>query len=541
MMASANDTTRVRLVELLAALSLGTDLGLGLPMEHVLRQTFIALRLGERLGMRADELATIRYVSLLSWIGCHVDAHEQAKWFGDEQATRRAFYYVDEGRTLELLSFFVRNIGAGSPPLRRARLGVAFLGDGLRDMATVARSHCGIAEALAERLGLGEAVRTSLAQTFERWDGKGDPNGMPGAEIRLPARLVNLADVVEVFERAGGVATAIEVAERRRGGQFDPELVELFRGEAVSVFADLDAVASPRLLASITPVHDTELSGERLDSALDAIAEFVDLKLPYAMGHSRGVADLAAGAASALGLPASDARLLRRAALVHDLGRLGVSNAIWDKSGPLDHTEMERIRLHPYLTERMLAVAPGLAVLGTIAAQHHERLDGSGYPHRSRGDALSMAVRVLAAADAYRASCEPRPHRPASTAADAAASVRDDVRAGRLDGGAVDAVLAAAGHRPRRRGLWPAGLTAREVEVLRLVAGGHTHAEIAARLVISRKTARNHIEHVYLKIGASNRATASVFALRHGLLTGEQLDDRGGDASGDRKDEAPAP
>ena len=191
---------------------------------------------------------------------------------------------------------------------------------------------------------------------------------------------------------------------------------------------------------------------------------------------------------------------------------------IWDKRGPLTRTEMERVRLHPYLSERMLAFSPALATLGAIAGQHHERLDGSGYPRGLAGDAITPAGRLLAAADAYQAMTQPRPHRPAHSAEEAAAELRDEVAAGRLDGDAVDAVLRAAGHRVRRRREWPAGLTTREVEVLRLVTYGLSNQEIAARLSISRKTASNHIEHVYAKIGASNRARAALFAMKHGLM-----------------------
>jgi DNA-binding CsgD family transcriptional regulator len=210
--------------------------------------------------------------------------------------------------------------------------------------------------------------------------------------------------------------------------------------------------------------------------------------------------------------------LLRRAALVHDLGRLGVSNAIWDKPAALTPPEWERVRLHPYLTERMLASSSALAPLGALAAQHHERCDGSGYPRGQSADVLSPEARILAAADAYRAMLEPRPHRPPRTPTEAEAELRTDVREGRLDGDAVNAVLSGAGHRVRRRREWPAGLTPRELEVLRLLARGASNKEIARVLVISPKTVGNHVEHIYLKTGARSRAAASLFATRHGLI-----------------------
>src|SRR4029453_7454553 len=209
------------------------------------------------------------------------------------------------------------------------------------------------------------------------------------------------------------------------------------------------------------------------------------------------------------------------AGLVHDFGRLGVSNSIWDKRGPLGAGEWERVRMHPYFTERMLQQSSTLAPLARIAVQHRERLDGTGYPRGLAGNAISAHARILGAADAYQAMREPRPFRHPRTSADAAAELRADVRAGRLDSDAVEAVLVAAGHRVVRRRKGPAGLTAREVEVLRLLACGHSNKEIAGRLMISPKTAGNHIAHIYTQIGTSNRAGASLFAMRHGLLPEE--------------------
>ena len=230
------------------------------------------------------------------------------------------------------------------------------------------------------------------------------------------------------------------------------------------------------------------------------------------------MAELAAATASGLGLPEDETSTLRRAGLVHDLGRLGVSNSIWDKPGPLGAGEWERMRLHPYMTERMLHQSEVLAPLGAIAVQHRERLDVSGYPNGLSGAGISRSARILGAVDAYRSMREPRPHRPPLRADAAAAELQADVRAGKLDGDAVAAVLAAAGHPVGARLDRPAGLTAREIDVLRLVARGHSSKQIAAELVITPKTARNHIEHIYTKIDASSRVAASLYATEHGLL-----------------------
>ena len=376
-------------------------------------------------------------------------------------------------------------------------------------------NHWRAASALSEDLGLSDAVRDSVAQTFERWDGKGEPDGMKGEEVLPSARLVHLADVAEVFHHTGGVEAAVEVARARSGGQFDPALVKLFEAEAEAIFAELEQVTTWDAVMGKAPTASRELSDDELDRVLAAIADFVDLKSPYTLGHSRGVAELAAAAAGELG---ANTQTVRRAGLVHDLGRMGVANTIWDKRAPLTAGEVERVRLHPYYTDRILASVPALACLAPVAAQHHERLDGSGYPRGSTAESLTpggaAARRGRLLSSVVGAAAVPggsRCQRGRRTSA-------DEVKAGRLDGGAVDAVLRAAGHQVRRNREWPAGLTAREVEVLRHLARGMSQKEIAERLVISRKTASNHVEHIYAKIGVSNRAMASLFATRHGLL-----------------------
>jgi HD-GYP domain-containing protein (c-di-GMP phosphodiesterase class II) len=517
--ASSISRSKVRLAELVALLSLGTDLGLGQPMEHMIRACLIALRLGERLDLAESDRGVVYYSGLLAWVGCHTDAYEQAKWFGDDTTLKRdAHYYYDMGKVGPAISFMVKHVGGPERPLvERTRVGVAFMGEGRRALMALAENHYHATDELVVRLGLGEEVRESLRQTYERWDGKG-AYGMKGEEIAVSSRLINLADVVEVFGRTGGVEAAVMVARERSGTQFDPDLVEAFCEQAPMVLSELDSEPSWDAVIAAEPALATEIEGEELDQALQAIGEFAELKSPSMMGHARGVTELATEAAREFGLPEADVMALRRAACVHDLGRLGVPNTIWDKPGPLSRSELERVRIHPYLTERMLAFSPALAGLGQLAVQHHERLDGSGYPRGLSGDAISPAARLLAAADVYQAMSEMRPHRPARDPGDAAAELRHEVTAGRLDGQAVDAVLRAAGHRVGRRREWPAGLTTREVEVLRLLARGLANKQIAGRLVISTKTAGSHVEHIYTKIGVSNRAQASVFAMKHGLM-----------------------
>jgi HD-GYP domain-containing protein (c-di-GMP phosphodiesterase class II) len=521
-MASQADRSHVRLAELVAALSLGIDLGFGQPMEHVLRQCLIALRLAEGLGLDEEERAVVYYTGLLVNVGCHSDAHEQAKWFGDDIGAK-SIKYDHEPRSLAMTFAGMRFIGAGNPPLHRFRLGLEFVISGHREVDGMIEHHAAIARSMAEHLGLSEEVLEAIGAAYERWDGRGWPGELRGDEVPLAARIAQVAEFVEVANRIGGVEAARRLARERRGEQFDPAVADLIETEAEVILSGLDGVATWDAVIEAEPALAVVLSGERFDAALTAIADFVDLKSPYFLGHARAVSELAAEAGRALGMSEDELRTLRRAGLVHDLGRMGVSNAIWDKRGPLAAGEWERVRLEPYVTERMLCQSDALAPLAAIAVQHRERLDGSGYPRALSGAAISQPARVLGAADAYQAMREPRPHRPPLSDGDAAAELRGEVRAGRLDGDAVEAVLGAAGHRVSRRREGPAGLTQREVEVLRLLARGLSNKEIAQRLVISPKTVGNHVEHIYAKIGASTRAAAGLFAMRQGLLPEEEF------------------
>ncbi len=521
-MSGDTDRTHVRLAELVASLSLGVDLGFGQPMEHVLRQCLIALRLAERAGLGEEDRVAVYYTALLITVGCHSDAHEQAKWFGDDIALKADKYDYDV-HSLRAVAASIRRIGSGHPPAQRLRVGFEFARSGFREVSDMINQHAALAQSLARELGLSDAVAAALGSAYEQWDGRGWPGELRGTEIPVASRVAQIAEFTEVANRVGGPGAAIDLARRRAGRQFDPQLAALLCAESEAILDGLEGVGTWQAVIDAEPALGVVLSADDFDGAMLAVANFADLKSPYMLGHSHAVAELSAAAGVQLGLTDGEVRELRRAALLHDLGRLGVSNAIWDKPGPLGAGEWERVRLHPYLTGRMLEQSSALAPLGAIAAQHRERLDGSGYPRGLSGAGISSAARVLGAADAYQAMCEPRPHRPRRPATEASAELRAEVRAGRLDADAVGAVLAAAGHRVPRRQEGPGGLTRREVEVLRLLAQGLSNRQIAERLVIAPKTAGNHVEHIYVKIGTSNRAAASLFAMRHGLLPVEAM------------------
>jgi len=507
----------LRLAEVLAAFSLATDLGMGQPMDHVLRSWLIARRLCERLGLGEGQAAALYYVLVLAWVGCVADTTEVSAWFGDDIGFRGDSYQVDLAG-LPMMGFVLSHVGVGAPFLHRVRLAANLVLTGGRAVERGLMAHCLTTTQMAERLSLPAEVCDPLRQVFTRWDAKGVPDGVGGEEIALPVRLFHLADTVEVYHRAGGVDAAVELARTRRGRHFDPQVVDLFCASAAEVLTDMDPLGECSALIEAEPALRRPLSERELDSALETLADFTDVRFPSRAGHSRGVARLAVTAAGLYGLPEAETVTLRRAALLHDVGMHGVPASVMNRPGPLTGTEAERLRLHSYWTERALARPAALARIGAIASMACERLDGSGYHRGLSGAAIPVAARILAAADVCHAMSEPRPHRPALSPKHAAAELRAEVRAGRLEAGAVDAVLAAAGQQRSKRRVGPAGLTPREIEVLSLIARSASTRQVARSLGITPKTAETHIERIYAKIGASNRSTATLFAMRHGLL-----------------------
>jgi HD-GYP domain-containing protein (c-di-GMP phosphodiesterase class II) len=410
--------------------------------------------------------------------------------------------------------------GRGHGRRRPMLVGRAVVG-GARHGRELLRSVCEAGSLLAARLGLGAGVAAAISQQFERWDGKGGPLGLAEDEITPAARISEVATQALIFHRAGGSDAAMAMVRDRAGGWFDPSVADAFQRHGHELLRANDFVDPWQSVLDTEPPPVRRVRPGALDAVARCFADMVDLKSPYTLGHSTQTALLAELAGRELGLDASALTELRRAALLHDLGRVGVSSGIWDKQVALTRSEREQIRLHPYHTERILACSPTLAPLGRIAGLHHERLDGSGYHHGFLGAAIPFPARVLAAADAFQSWTQDRPHRVARSPAGAAEQLGDEARAGRLDTDCVRAVVRAAGLQPTpRRESWPAGLSDREVEVLRLAARGLSNREIAENLVISRRTAEHHLQHVYAKIGTSTRAAAALFAMEHDLLRG---------------------
>jgi HD-GYP domain-containing protein (c-di-GMP phosphodiesterase class II) len=511
----------VRLAELLATLSLVTDLGNGQPLEKALRGSLLAVRIGRELGLKEQDLSDAYYVAMLSGLGCTAFAHELSQAVGgDEIRMKAVFQAVDPGRPRELLASLLFHLAEDRPPLERAGVVLRMLARGRAFFELSVATDCEAAGRLAQRLGMSDGVRDGLAHLITRWDGKGVP-AVAGEAIAINGRVGHFAYVAEILHRHVGRSALLEVIRGRRG-EFDPAVVEAFLRIAPDVLAEIEpeSVWDPALAAE--PEPRTELPDSRLDDVARTFADFADLKSPFTLGHSTGVARLAEAAARHLNMADEAVTELHRAGLLHDLGRVSVPNGIWEKPGPLSAAEWERVRLHSYYTERVLAVSPAFHPIALLAGMHHERLNASGYHRGVPAAVIPVGARILAAADAYQAMSEERPHRIALAPPEAAANLNAEVKSGRLDREAVEAVLEAAGQPTSRlRVTWPGGLSDREVQVLRLVAKGKSDKHIGRVLFISEVTVHHHVRHIYDKIGLSTRAGAALFAMEHDLIQAE--------------------
>jgi HD-GYP domain-containing protein (c-di-GMP phosphodiesterase class II) len=464
----------LRLSELLAALSIVIDVGMRRPPGEAVRICLLATSLGRALGLEQVALRDVFYTGLLQDLGCGPVIVDYVVADGEEPVE-----LVDE-------DFF--------------------------------RASCEVGGIMAERLQLGGPVRDSLLQVFERWDGRGRPRGLAGEEIPAPIRVARVATHAVVLQRMVPGEAGIDAIQRRSGFSLDPHVCKALITEPSLLDHPVPETWDSLLAAE--PEPHIIIGRDQVDEIARAFGDRTDMfGRGYLRGHADGVASLAAAAASAAGLDSDEQRGIRWAGSLHDLGRVAVPVDVWTKPGPLTAAEWELVRLHAYHTERILTRSAIFEPLAIIAGTHHERCDGSGYHRRARAHELPASSRILAVADALQAMTQRRPYREAMPLPVVADELADEVHSGRLDAQALDAVLTAAGA-PRRdlAVSRPAGLTKREVEVLRLVAMGFANKEIAAQLGLSPKTVDNHVQNVYAKIGVSARASAGMFAMQHHLV-----------------------
>jgi len=507
----------VRAAEVIATACLATDLGMGFPFEHGLHGTLMAMRLADLLDVDPQTESQTYYASLLMYSGCTTDSDVAAGIFGGSRTENLT--PVQSGSRTQALAGFLRALPApNDPPHRRIYDVTRRLVPAARFVKPHFAALCEVAEMMAKRLGLPPAVHGLFAYLTDRWDGKGMLKRGKGDDIPLPVRIVHVARDAAYQRVLAGDDLAVETVRRRAGHAFDPVIAGRFVENAPEI---MDAAEAPGSAWEATlaaePRPRLTLEGEGIDRALAAIGDFADLVSSDLSGHSAGVAELTGAAAHVCGFDPVDVALVRQAGFVHDVGRVAIDPRIWQKPGALTIDEWEQVRLHPYHTERVLLPSSPLASLAEVACTHHERLDGTGYHRRMSAASLGPHARLLAAADAFHAMGEPRPHRGGLSAERRAEVLSEEARAGHQDSQMVAAVIEAAGQTPPSVER-PAGLTEREAEVVGLLARGLQTKQVARQLEISIKTADHHIQNAYRKIGVSTRAAATMFAMEHGLV-----------------------
>ena len=517
----------IRRADFMMVLAYASDLATGHSRDFALRSCVLAMRIADLANLPAGTRRDAYHQAMLRYVGCNADTHLLSAAFGDEIELRRALVGLDMGDRAELGKVFVQAFKRLyfdlEFPAREAAI-EAGLAQAVAISRPVLAAHCEVAQRIGERLGLSEEICRNLGQIYERWDGKGLPRGLSGDEVLPAVRLITLAQDCIALSDAVGVTEMSGIIAGRADGPYEAELALLVSTNAAALMDGIGATVDRETILGLEPDPPVTLDEAACEEAFLAIADMIDMRMPFTQGHSRAVAELADAASRAMGLPSEDVRALRWAGYIHDIGELVVPVATWMRNGPLSVRERDAVQLHSYYGERALASfgREGEAMAGLVE-RHHERLDGSGYHRKASASDLSPAARILAAAEVFQTSREERPHRKALSAEAAAAKLRSEVREGCLCADAAEAVLQAAGQPSRRaRPMALAGMTPREIEVLRLIAAGLTAKETARKLDISPKTADHHIQSVYGKIGVTTRAAAALYAVEHGLLRSDQ-------------------
>ncbi|MBM3940164.1 MAG: HD domain-containing protein [SAR202 cluster bacterium] len=507
----------IRLAEIVGSLFLATDLGNSQPLETALRCTLLAMGLGREMGLSTPDLACVYWGGLLRFVGCLSTSLEESSFSGDDLELRALLLAADLHDPSDLGPRLEHGLGRQLSPARRDQAVRSFIERGPRLAPAVLKSHCEVGVKLARRLGMSEPVTTVVDAYHERWD-DGGLKGLRAEAIPAAARVLDFAQTVVANAHALDAEELRSLLARRSGKQFDPDILPVFTRKAVAGWLDTESVWASAMLAE--PGAPRLLPATELVDLARVLGDYSDLKSPFSLGHARGAARLVVEAGRALRMPPLAIEQVEVAALLHDLGDANLPAGMLHKAGPLDQGERERVRGHAYYTERILSASPALAPLGRMGASNHERLDGSGYPHGLTGPSLGIETRLLAVANWYEGALREKPYRPALSRDLAASQLRDGVRRGLFDARVATAVLDIAGDKPSRKTIaYPAGLTDREIEVLRLVGGGMTNKEIAAQLTISPRTVQQHTLHIYEKIDVSTRAAATLFAAEHSLFS----------------------
>lgn len=409
------DERRVRLSEVVSSLSMALDITEGQPAGHAMRNCWIGMGLARAIGLDGPARSSLFYALLLKDLGCSNNASKMSYLFGgDDIAAKRNFKTADTTRVIDRVRYIARNVAPDGTLLQKSRSLAHLVRKGPSEAASLITLRCERGANIARVFGLSEDTARAIQALDEHWDGRGHPYGIRGSDIPLLGRILCLAQTVEVFHARDGVDGALAMARRRSGKWFDPDLVRALiglRGDA-AFWNTLSDPNLPERLAAIEPDdHVMHADESMLDRISWGFAQVVDAKSPWTYRHSEGVAQIAVGIGQAQGLTIQELRDLRRTGLLHDIGKLGVSNTILDKPGQLTEDERAAVRRHPEFSERILRSVPCLRHIAELAATHHERMDGRGYYRGIDRSGLSRAARALVVADIFEALSAERPYR----------------------------------------------------------------------------------------------------------------------------------
>jgi HD-GYP domain-containing protein (c-di-GMP phosphodiesterase class II) len=488
------------------------------------------MHIADLLQLSPEQQTGLYYAELLMDAGCTAwTSRLAASFMSDEIVARREFFFFsDFGNPVDVLTWLKDFMAVGAPAHVRAQRVLNFALHGRESMREGFRNTCEVAQRFAQRLGMSEEVQTALLSVFEQWDGSG-PNATRGELVPITSRIVYATSLLEAFHCMAGRAAAIRLAQQRRGKAFDPSVVDAFlsicREEVFWEGLERES-AWTTVLSMEPPSPYRYIRKEKLEDVALSFADFADLKSFYSAGHSRRVGDLAERMAGRRLLSNDEIATIRRGGLIHDLGLVTVPSFTLDK--PQEErtpVEREQFRLHPYYAERILSRVSALEPIVPLVAAHHERMDGRGYYRGLAGVQIPFGARIIAVADGFDELSHDAPDQPALDAEAALTRMREDVGGG-LCPDAFEALVqelradgpAPLSRRKSRPQEWPAGLTDREVEILRLLTRGLSRREMADQLYLSEHTVRHHLEHIYNKAGVSTRVAATLFAVEHDLL-----------------------
>lgn len=442
----SDSSSGVRVSEIISALSYALDLTEGRPMGHSVRSCLIGMRLADQIGMSVHERGELFYALLLKDAGC---SSNSSKLFhiisADEIRAKRDVKLTDWTRVgWESLQYALTHVATGAQFLERVRTLVRVAAKQQTESCELVKIRCERGATIARRLGFAEPIAQAIHSLDEHWNGGGYPDGLRGTEIPLYSRIMNLSQTIEVFLVNHGREAAIQVAEKRNRRWFDPDLVKAAQSLAKdgSLWLDLDREQVIDKVLYLEPEHTRLPAGEEtIENICQAFAEIIDAKSPFTYRHSNGVADAAVAISRQLALNPEDVVFMRRVALLHDVGKLGVSNSILEKPAKLDDREWASVKRHPFYSYEILHKIPGFEDLSEVAGAHHEKLDGSGYYRGWDAEKLSLEMRIIAIADIYDALAAKRPYRDAMPLEKVFEIMRKDVPRA-LDANCLEALIA---------------------------------------------------------------------------------------------------